>query len=137
MPDIPILGQANAVNGQPVQALPQEYVGEIVTADGVTHRHVFNFGAPVLPDGSPDLAALRSIDPRKQFNANMTLAVQNAHRTATGTALDVEGGGQACLLHVVSWRYLGTIQQVAGFDEMNAWLDDTLDGIAQSSEQQS
>jgi hypothetical protein len=135
MPDVPILGQKKANGGQPVQVLPEKYLAEIVTADGTKHLHTFDLGVSLHEDGSPDLSKLRDLDPKNQFLEGFARQVFMAHRNPNApVAMDVDSGARICVLHVVSWRYVGPADLYGRVDSdkaLEASIADAFRGLSE------
>lgn len=108
---VPILGQTG--NGrQPMHVIDVSHLIEVHTAGGGRHRLRFEFGVPVGADGTTDLAGLKSFDPQVNANGNMANQIFGARRNPQAVSMTMDDGTEVVIAHIVSWRYLGTVEQV-------------------------
>ena len=136
MSDIPILGQRQR------RTMPREYMVELYTTSGRTHRFGLNFEVPVdSGNGLPDLGALKNFNPEQQALGNIATLISKAHtdpvifadrqkqlaqQTAQQYGVQIEqvqreqqpllipdiDGVNIVLRHVESFRYLGPADEL-------------------------
>lgn len=110
---VPILGAKQKINGG------QEYAARLTTTDGDEHILCVNFNLPVGPDGLPDLAARAAFDPEAQVLNALTMSIAFGLRLPIQPppgfqpqlVFPCEGGARVMPAHVVSFRYLGPVEE--------------------------
>jgi len=114
--DVPILGVKPADGPQLDDG--KEHAAVVYTSDGRAYIVAGKFPAPRAADGSIDLGKMKDFNPAAQLGQNiMQLVARHAAFAAVGPAgadysvLPTIGNGVVMPGHVVSFRYLGTVER--------------------------
>lgn len=115
---LPILGRPSENGGANMAAIDKKYVVELCTADGGKHLKTFDFARPEVKqtNGALDLGQIRGFDPRKQsIDAISRALVAGVYGTPGPDAppmIIVDSGAAVVWRHVVSFQYLGPVDEV-------------------------